>query len=63
MRCRRATSASAARSWAPPAGVDVVEFPDSVKIAGSIQLPETKKRFVFKADAEVGYFDGEKDAQ
>ncbi len=45
-----------------PAGVDVVEYPDSGKIAGSIQLPETKKRFIFKKDTEVGYFDGEKDA-
>ena len=46
-----------------PAGVDIVEYPDSGKVASSIQQGENRKRFIFKKDAEAGYFDGEKDAE
>jgi uncharacterized cupin superfamily protein len=45
-----------------PAGVDIVEYPDSNKVAGSIQLGENRKRFIFKRENEAGYWDGEKDA-
>ena len=45
-----------------PTGVDIVEYPDSGKVAGSVQAGENRKRFIYKKDSEVGYFDGEKDA-
>jgi uncharacterized cupin superfamily protein len=48
---------------ANPGGIDIVEYPDSGKVASSIVLPEGRKRFIFKRDTEVAYFDGEKDAQ
>lgn len=43
-------------------GVDVVEYPDSGKITASVFGPE-RKRFVFKKDSQVDYFDGEEDAK
>jgi len=43
-------------------GVDVVEYPDSGKVAAAIGAPPSGQRFVFKKDSQVGYFDGEKDA-
>lgn len=46
-----------------PAGADVVEYPDSGKVASSVQAGPDRKRFVFKKESETGYFDGEKDAE
>ena len=43
-------------------GVDVVEYPDSGKIAAAIGARPAGKRFIFKKDTQVEYFDGEKDA-
>ena len=40
-------------------GADIVEYPDSKKIASSIQQGPERKRFVFKQGTEVDYFDGE----
>jgi hypothetical protein len=42
--------------------VDVVEYPDSGKIAAAIFGPE-RKRFIFKKDSQVEYFAGEEDAK
>lgn len=46
-----------------PKGVDVVEYPDSNKVASSVGTGPDAKRFMFKKDSAVGYFDGEKDGQ
>jgi uncharacterized cupin superfamily protein len=43
-------------------GVDVVEYPDSNKVAAAVGVPPDGKRFMFKKDSQVGYFEGEKDA-
>lgn len=43
-------------------GVDVVEYPDSNKVAAAVGAPPDGKRFMFNKDTGVGYFDGEKDA-
>jgi uncharacterized cupin superfamily protein len=40
-------------------GADVVEYPDSGKVATSVGEGPSMKRFLFKADAQVDYFDGE----
>lgn len=40
-------------------GVDVVEYPDSKKIVASYGSGESRKRFVYRQDAQVDYFDGE----
>lgn len=45
-----------------PVGVDVVEYPDSGKVAASIINGDKRTRFIFKKEGQVGYFDGEKDA-
>ncbi|MBK7857010.1 MAG: cupin domain-containing protein [Archangiaceae bacterium] len=45
------------------AGVDVVEYPDSNKVASSVVSGEQRKRYLFKADTQVDYLEGEKDAQ
>ncbi len=44
------------------AGVDVVEYPDSGKLATAIHAPE-RKRFIYKKDAQVEYFTDEEDAK
>jgi uncharacterized cupin superfamily protein len=44
------------------AGVDVVEYPDSGKVACSVGAPPAGRRFVFRKDQQVDYFDGEKGA-
>ena len=41
------------------AGVDVVEYPDSDKVACSVGVGPTAKRFVFRKGDQAGYFDGE----
>jgi uncharacterized cupin superfamily protein len=43
-------------------GVDVVEYPDSDKLAAAIGAPPNGKRYMFKKGSQVEYFDGEKDA-
>ncbi len=40
-------------------GSDVVEYPDSGKIAVSVGAWPNAKRFVFRANAQVDYFEGE----
>jgi uncharacterized cupin superfamily protein len=47
---------------AAPTGADVVEYPDSGKVAASVGTGPTRKRFVFKGSAQVDYFEGEPDA-
>jgi uncharacterized cupin superfamily protein len=42
-----------------PVGLDVVEYPDSGKVACSIGSGPDRKRFVFKGDKQVDYWDGE----
>jgi len=44
------------------AGADVVEYPDSDKIACAIGTAPTGRRFVFKKADQADYFDGDKDA-
>ncbi|MBS2027702.1 MAG: cupin domain-containing protein [Deltaproteobacteria bacterium] len=44
------------------AGADIVEYPDSGKIACSQGSYPTGKRFLFKTGDAVDYFDGEPDA-
>ncbi len=43
-------------------GVDVVEYPDSGKVASSVGTGPSRKRFIFRAKDQVEYYDGEKDA-
>jgi uncharacterized cupin superfamily protein len=43
-------------------GVDVVEYPDSDKVAASVGPRPAGKRFVFKKGAQVDYFEGEPDS-
>jgi uncharacterized cupin superfamily protein len=40
-------------------GVDVVEYPDSGKVAAAVGKPPAGQRFVFRKDSQVDYFDGE----
>jgi uncharacterized cupin superfamily protein len=40
-------------------GVDVVEYPDSGKIATAIGSSPDGRRFIFRAKDQAGYFDGE----
>jgi uncharacterized cupin superfamily protein len=44
-------------------GADVVEYPDSGKIACAVGKPPTGKRHVFRVADEADYFAGEKDAE
>jgi uncharacterized cupin superfamily protein len=39
-------------------GADVVEYPDSDKVAAAVHAP-ARKRYVFKRGAQVDYWDGE----
>lgn len=43
-------------------GVDVVEYPDSEKVAASVGTGPDRKRFIFRQADGREYFDGEKDA-
>ena len=43
-------------------GVDVVDYPESGKVALAVGRPPTGRRMVFKADSQVDYFEGDKDA-
>jgi uncharacterized cupin superfamily protein len=40
-------------------GVDVVEYPDSDKLAASVGTGPSAKRWVFRRGSQVDYFDGE----
>ncbi len=40
-------------------GADVVEYPDSEKVACSVGKPPGGKRFVFRKASQADYFDGE----
>jgi uncharacterized cupin superfamily protein len=44
-------------------GFDIVEYPDSGKIACAVGAFPTGKRFVFKTANQAEYFEGEKDAE
>ncbi len=44
-------------------GADIVEYPDSGKIACAVGAPPTGQRHVFRLADEAQYFDGEKDAE
>jgi uncharacterized cupin superfamily protein len=44
-------------------GVDIVEYPDSGKIAAAIFTGPERKRFIFNKDSQVEYFAGEEDAK
>ena len=43
-------------------GADIVEYPDSGKLAASVGKPPAMKRFIFRQASQVDYFDGDKDA-
>ncbi len=45
-----------------PAGADVVDYPESGKVAAAVGKPPTGKRFVFRVADQADYFDGDKDA-
>lgn len=40
-------------------GADVVEYPDSGKVAAAVGVPGSGKRYVFEAKSQVDYFKGE----
>ncbi len=44
-------------------GVDIVEYPESGKIAAAVGAPGSGKRFIFKKDTQVEYFTGDPDAE
>jgi uncharacterized cupin superfamily protein len=44
---------------AAASGVDVVEYPDSDKVASSVGKWPDVKRFVIRRGSQVDYFDGE----
>jgi uncharacterized cupin superfamily protein len=44
-------------------GVDIVEYPDSHKVATAIGAPPKGQRYVFQKDSHVDYFLNEKDAE
>jgi uncharacterized cupin superfamily protein len=41
------------------AGADIVEYPDSGKVASVVGTPPNAKRFIFRAGTQVDYWDGE----
>lgn len=45
-----------------PKGVDIVEYPDSQKVASSVGVWPDVQRFIFKKGDAAGYFDDEPDA-
>jgi uncharacterized cupin superfamily protein len=44
-------------------GMDIVEYPESGKLAVSMGSGATRKRFIYMKDKQVEYFEGEKDAK
>lgn len=40
-------------------GVDVVEYPDSDKVAAAVGAPPDGRRFIFRKKDQAGYFEGE----
>ena len=47
---------------ANPGTVDVVEYPESNKVASAVGMPGSGKRFIFAVDQQVDYFHNDKDA-
>jgi uncharacterized cupin superfamily protein len=47
---------------AATSGVDVVEYPDSKKVASSIGSLPGGRRFIFRLESQVDYFEGDSDA-
>jgi uncharacterized cupin superfamily protein len=47
---------------ANPAGVDVVDYPESGKVACSVVTPSGRRRAIFRDAQQVDYFDGDRDA-
>ena len=45
------------------AGVDVVDYPDTGKVAARVGTPPTGKRFVFRVKDQVDYYLDDKDAE
>ncbi|MCC6335025.1 MAG: cupin domain-containing protein [Myxococcales bacterium] len=45
-----------------PKGVDIVEYPDSGKVASSVGTGPNRKRFIFRAKDQVEYFTDDEDA-
>ncbi|MDP2269149.1 MAG: hypothetical protein Q8N23_06175 [Archangium sp.] len=43
--------------------MDLVDYPDSEKVASVVGFPPEAKRFMFKKSGAAGDFDGEKDAE
>jgi len=43
-------------------GVDVVDYPESGKVALALGKPPAGRRHVFRVDSQVDYFDGDPDA-
>jgi uncharacterized cupin superfamily protein len=43
-------------------GADLVEYPDSGKLAAAVGKFPAAKRFIFRQNSQVDYFDGDKDA-
>jgi len=41
---------------------DIVDYPETGKVAVRTGVPPTGRRMIFKADAQVDYFEGDKDA-
>ena len=41
------------------AGVDIVEYPDSGKLASSVGTGPDRKRFIFRTKEQADYFEGE----
>jgi uncharacterized cupin superfamily protein len=46
-----------------PSGVDIVEYPDSGKIASRTGGPPSGQRFMYKKEPQLEYFAGETDAE
>jgi uncharacterized cupin superfamily protein len=44
-------------------GMDIVDYPDSGKLAYAIGRPPTGERFIFRKDQQAQYFEGEQDAE
>ncbi len=43
-------------------GHDIVEYPDTGKVAAAVGKPPNGQRFIFQKDDQVDYFAGDKDA-
>lgn len=43
-------------------GIDIVEYPDTGKLAAAVGAPGKGQRFLYEKDKQVGYCDGDPDA-